>query len=286
MRNTHKEDTLLYAGVTTDRTMNLMVRKSSLRIEGDFNYRVKWVHDIFCHSMWKYILKGVGLEELHKKAGLIPAKDLEEILDRLDELRVALPRISFTDKDFRNITGLKHLSGEEIRELVQGYIDLRIYGELELYFNPGTKNFKSILLDGYPLSLVVIKKSGNYSQRNKKPEHEYFFDLTLYGLMLFHNLMSGQFTKLPPQIFYKLKPGSQEIYRKIAQHSGSTFNILTIAEYIGYSESTISNIPKIIRLVEKCLNELKKKKLILGWKSEGTGRDTKYLIQRVNILPF
>ena len=105
----HKEDALLYAGVTTDRALNLMVRKSDLRIEGDFNYRVKWIHDVFCQTMWKYILKGVGLEELHEKNGLIPPKDLNEIMKRLNELRSTLPQIKFTDKDFREITGLKHL---------------------------------------------------------------------------------------------------------------------------------------------------------------------------------
>ncbi len=59
MNNKHKEDALLYAGITTDRTLNLMVRKSSLRIEGDFNYRVKWIHDVFCQTMWKGYLQGI-----------------------------------------------------------------------------------------------------------------------------------------------------------------------------------------------------------------------------------
>jgi len=278
-----KSEALFYKGVTTDRALNLMVAKADLHIDGPFNHRTKWIHDVFCQKMWDYILEGMVPEEINKKQGLLnkPPKSLEEVNALIEELRADLPAILFTDKEFRDITGLKKLSGEEIRKLVKDYNKLSLNGFVQLYHDPETGHYKELLFDNFPIGGVLIQKSGRYSSQNKKPEYKYLMVFNFYNLIVFHNLMAVSFTKFP-QEFYKLKRAGQEIYRKIAQHRGSKFNIVTLARYIGYSEYTVkSNIWQIEKWVDVALDELKEEKFIIGWKGEGSGKRRVYTIKRI-----
>jgi hypothetical protein len=231
--------------------------------------------------MWEQILSITKPEEFEHKQELIPPQSLGEIMSMLEELKGVIPVIRFTDKKFREVTGARHLSSEEIRELVLGYSKLSITGTAQIYHDPTTGNYRELMFDDYRIAQVVIKKSGNYSRRNQKPEYEYFFDITVWGLVLFHNLYNKSFTKLPEDFATKLKPGAQEIYRKIAQFTGTTYNIQTIAKIIGYGDTTLSNIKDTQQLIEKSLNQLKQEKLIKGWSREGSGVKTKYKIKRV-----
>jgi len=273
-----KQTGLLYVGITTDRALNLLVKSKKLKILGDFNYRVKWIHDIYSQKLWEQLLTSYEAELNEKGDELIPLDDIQEALTNINDLRDILPVVEFTDRDFREITGLKHLSGEKIRELVIKYKEIKVDGEIEAYFDIRNKKFKKIMYNDCPFAEVSIRKSDKISNRNGRPMYIYRFLTTQYGLILLHNFLAHKFTKFPTE-FYKLKRASQEIFRKVVQHEKSKFRIKTIFQYISYPENP-SNWKAMMLLVENGLNELKDKKLIISWEKKGGFKEGQYKIKR------
>jgi len=277
-KNINKKANLLFTGITTDRSFNLLRENKNLHLNNKLNYREKWVHDVFTHVLFEEILESEN-NNLDSKQDLILSEDRNKLLVIIEQLNKVLPIIKFTDKKFREVTGMKHLSGEEIKKLVLRYGKLSITGKTKSFYNAKLNRYETLEFDDYRIAQAVVNETKRYSNRNHKPKHEYYFDITAWGLVLFHNLYNKRFTKFPKD-YYKLKPGSQEIYRKIVQHDGSTFNISTIAEIMGYSKKTIKNITYLQKLINNNLNQLQQKKYIKNWIQEGSGVKSKYKIKR------
>jgi len=277
-KNINKKANLLFAGIKSDRGFNMLRENKNLHLKNKLNYREKWVHDVFTQVLFEEILNAEN-NTLDGKQDLILAEDKNRLLTILEQLNGVLPIIKFTDKKFREVTGMKHLSGEEIKKLVLRYGKLSITGKTRSFHNAKLNRYETLEFDDYRIAQVVVNKTEKYSNRNHRPEYEYYFDITVWGLVLFHNLYNKNFTNFSKD-FYKLKPGSQEIYRKIAQHSGSTFKISTLAEIMDYSKNTTKNITYIQRMINNNLNQLKEKKYIKNWIKEGSGVTSKYKIKR------
>jgi hypothetical protein len=259
-----RKDGMLYFGVCTDRSFNMLVKNESSQIEvaGDFSYRVKWIHDVFSEKLWQYILEQNLLELKKEERQLLATEDFTAMTEELfSSFKEHLPVIRFTDKEFKEITGLKHLRNHQIAELVEKYICLRVKGESTALLDPDTGKYKRIKVIG-SFADVFIEETGNYSQRFQQPEHAYIFSLNFWGLVLFQNFLNKSYAKFPEE-YYKLSGEGQELYRNIAQHGQSTFSPERIAKIMGYSEST-----RTVRIIERATKHLNKMKAsgLIDWK--------------------
>jgi hypothetical protein len=259
-----RKDGMHYFGVCTDRAFNMLVKNESSEIEiaGDFSYRVKWVHDVFSEKLWQYILDQNLLELKKEERQLLPTEYFPTMTEELfSSFRKHLPAIRFTDKEFKKITGLKHLRNHQISELVEKYICLRVKGESKALLDPDTGKYRRIKVIG-SFADVFIEETGNYSKRFHKPEHVYLFSLNFWGLVLFQNFLNKSYAKFPKE-YYKLSAEGQELYRNIAQHKQSEFSPERIRKIMGYAEST--RTVQIIERASKHLNKMKAAGLI-DWK--------------------
>ena len=263
VKSRKKTDGMLYFGVCTDRAFNMLVQNdSNIEIDGDFSYRVKWVHDVLSEKLWQYILKNDLLKLKKEERQMAPTEDIVSMTEDLfSSFKQNLPVVRFTDKEFKETTGLKHLRNEQIAELVKKYIHLRITGESKALLNPETGKYREITVIG-SVADGLIKKTGNYSQRFHKPEHVYIFSLNFWGFVLFQNYLNKGFTKFPKE-YYKLSAEGQKLYRNIAQHRQSTFSPKRIAKIMGYAESTWT--ARVIERATKHLDKMKASGLI-DWK--------------------
>lgn len=79
------------ARVTTDRVFNMLYDdpERGLKIVGDFNYKVKWVHDCFTHILKKeYVDKAPRLKE-----AIFKPEDKDLIVARINEFRSYVPKL-------------------------------------------------------------------------------------------------------------------------------------------------------------------------------------------------
>jgi len=259
-----RKDGMLYFGVCTDRAFNMLVKNESSKIEidGDFSYRVKWVHDVFSEKLWQLILEEKLLELEKEKRQMLPTKDIVAMTEELfSSFRQYLPVIQFTDKEFKETIGLKHLRNHEIAELVKKYIHLRLEGESKMLLDPATGKYTSIKVIG-SIADVLIEETGNYSKRFHKPEHVYIFSPNVWGFVMYQNYLNKSYTKFPKE-YYKLSGEGQELYRNIAQYGQSTFSPERVGKIMGYAEGT--RTARIIERASKHLNKMKAAGLI-DWK--------------------
>lgn len=259
-----KKDGILKFGVCTDRAFNMLIKNESseIKVTGDFNYRVKWVHDVLSETMWQHILNNNLLELKKEERQLLSTEDIVGMTKELfSSFRERLPVIRFTDKEFKETTGLKHLRNHEIAELVKKYIKLTIEGESKALLDTETGKYTSITAIG-SIADGFINKTGKYSKRFHQPEHVYIFSLNFWGFVLFQNLLNKSYTKFPKE-YYKLNGEGQELYRNIAQFGYSEFSPERVGKIMGYAESTW--IARIIERASKHLNKMKADGLI-DWK--------------------
>ncbi len=258
-----RTDGMLYFGVCTDRAFNMLVKSdSNIEIDGDFSYRVKWVHDVLSEKLLQYILKNDLLKLKKEERQMLTTEDFTTLTEELfSSFKKHLPVIRFTDKEFKEITGLKHLRNHQISELIEKYICLRVKGESKALLDPDTRKYKRIKVIG-SFADVFIEETGNYSKRFHRPEHVYLFSLNFWGLVLFQNFLNKSYTKIPKE-YYKLSAEGQDLYRNIAQHVQSTFSPERIRKIMGYSEST-----RTIRIIERASKHLNKMKAagLINWK--------------------
>jgi hypothetical protein len=237
---------------------------SKIEIDGDFSYRVKWVHDVFSEKLWQLILEEKLLELKKEERQMLPTKDIAAMTEELfSSFRQYLPVIRFTDKEFKETIGLKHLRNHEIAELVKKYIHLRLEGESKMLLDPATGKYTSIKVIG-SIADVLIEETGNYSKRFHNPEHVYIFSLNFWGFVLFQNYLNKGYTKFPKE-YYKLTEEGQELYRNIAQHGHSFFLPERIRKIMGYAKST-----RPARVIERASKHFSKMKAagLIDWKRE------------------
>jgi hypothetical protein len=261
--------------VTTDRVFNMLYNDPDrrIRIVGDFNYKVKWIHDCFTHILKKeYVDKAPKLKE-----AIFRPEDKDKILAHINEFRSYLPQLKFTDAQFRKITGLKKVSGEEINQLVESYRKLDIKGEIFSYWDKEINRWIRASFSG-SIADVLTLETGKISPRGNKPEHEYCFSLNAGGFLLFHNLLHRRYKSFPKD-FYQLRGGAQDIYRYVAQFNASDLLIRTMSKILGYGET--KNISERKKRIDYYLNELKENGFIKDWSRRGRGQKTVYHIKRI-----
>lgn len=270
--------------IITDRDFNLLYNdpKQGTKIEGDFSYRTKWIHDVFVNELVKWNKLRMFPFEIDASAfeKSIQEDTVKIIAQNFSNLREELPVVNFTDKDFRNVTGLKHLSNEEIKSLVEKYQDLRVTGTIVRYYDELKGATHRVRLFKAPYVSIIYKETEYKSPRGQKPENEYTFLIDFGGFMVLQNLINQWFTFLPKK-FYKLPGGAQEIERKLAQFSKTQRrSITTISAWLGYVENP-KDIYSRRKLIERHLDALKKDKFLRFWKATGRGRKTVYTMVRM-----
>jgi hypothetical protein len=270
---------LMQVGVVTDRDFNMLYQnpERGTKIKGDFNYRVKWIHDVFVNRLMKFHYAAMRPFKLEANSFEKEIKEgsLAIISKEFVNLRREMPVVTFTDRDFRQDTGLKHLSGDEIYKLVAKYEDLRIEGCIARIRDEEKKVNHFIHLKNASYVTVVYDTTGRFSPRGHKPEHNYAFTINIGGFFVLQNLIREWITVLPKR-FYALRGGAQEIYRHITQF-GKTVrrSIDTISKWLGYKENP-SDIYSRRKVIEGYLDELKFNNFLKYWKAQGRGRKTVY----------
>lgn len=268
---------LVKIGIHVDRSLNLA---TNLQITGNFNYRVKWIHDVFYQKCHEWIEKNrKDSNALGKIQGneLIPILKDKQISTKLFS---SLPKIIFTDKELKDITGLKRLTGKQIKDLVEDYSSLIVKGPLAYRCDDSNKKWKYYSISG-SICTVITEESGEFSTYPKKPKFKHFFIWHPAGFLLFYNLLKGEFT-LFNKDFYKLSRQEQEIYRKVAQHSTSSFSLPQIRIILNYKKE-VKNIKQQIPTFKKYFNNLKKKKFIYSYKVKGKGKKAIFHIFRLKL---
>lgn len=275
-----KLDRITTPKVTTDPAMNIVKPGNDMEITGNFNYRAKQMHDVFYHKLSLWIRNNPKKAKLY----YFQSKSLEELLGvHLEELLTLLPPISFTDSEFRDITGLRHLSGEDIKGIAEEYSKVRLDGVF--YIADDGKKWTEYSIHSH-IAGIIIEESGDYSIRGEKPIFRYCIGWNLLTFLLFHNLLHERFT-LWGKDFYKLEGGQQNLIRYIRQFKNSKLGLEEISGIIGYDKS-VEELSKFgiqdrIRSIGDKLESLRRNKYIHSWrKKPGTkGRQTVFIINRV-----
>lgn len=283
MRHERKKglERLMQIGMVTDRDFNMLYQdlKRGTKIKGDFNYRVKWVHDVFVNRLMKFHYAAMRPFKLAANSfeKEIKEESLAIISKEFVNLRREMPVVTFTDRDFRKDTGLKHLSSDEIYELVAKYEDLKVEGCVARIRDEEKKVIHFIHLKNASYVSVVYETTGRFSPRGHKPEHNYAFTINIGIFFVLQNLVREWITVLPKR-FYALRGGTQEIYRHIAQFGRTVRrSIDTISKWLGYKENP-SDIYSRRKVIEGYLDELKFNNFLKYWKTQGRGRKTVYIM--------
>jgi len=264
--------------IITDRTFNLLTGnpEDKLRIHGRFNYQTKWIHDIYVHLLFRNHVRPMPrlTEDIFK------ASDIKILAEMIDEIRWKVPVISFSDSQARETLGLDptNFPNEEISRIVRDYAHLRVEGEIHSYWNEEQKLWKKIFLDDSLFGLFRDEPEEKYSHRGHHLDHKYVFVMNVGGLFHFQNLFYHKYSLFKKE-FYRLKPGSQNIFRYMAQYQKEALSLDEISWILGYQE-TVQNKRRRIELVIRYLDELIEKGFIRKYKPEGQGEKTVFHIWR------
>lgn len=224
--------------IVTDRTFNLLTDnpEDKLKIHGRFNYQTKWVHDVYVHILFRDHIRPFP----RLTSDLFKPPEIKALVEKIDEIRWKLPVISFSDSEFKETLGLnpKNFSNEKISQIVRDYVHLRIEGEIYSYWNEGERQWDKIFLDDSLFGLFRNEPE-RYSHRGHCPDHKYVFTMNVGGLFHFQNLFYHKFS-LFRKPFYRLKPGSQDLYRHIAQYQSEHLGMERISRILGYKETAIN----------------------------------------------
>jgi len=248
--------------VYTDRGFNMLHGNQEVVIEGDLNYKVKWVHDVITETLWQHIQEQ-GIEKQRKP--LMDIKNADDLINKVSQLKVGedLPILTFTDSDFRKITGRDRLTGEQILELVRKYSKITVDGILATFWSTERKKYETVGVAGTMFE-VIWKESGEVSNRNKKPIWKYTVLMHVWGFMLYNNLLQHKFTGFD-RGFYKLKGSQQELVRLLSQFNNSSYKFSTVLKILGMKEDA-KNPRRQMQLVVKHLKETEKKGYINNWR--------------------
>lgn len=190
-----------------------------------------------------------------------------------------MPVISFSDSEFKKILDLnpKNYSNEIISQIVRDYVHLRIEGEIYSYWNEEEGKREKIFLDDSLFGLFRNEPE-RYSHRGHCPDHKYVFVINVGGLFHFQNLFYLKFL-LFRKLFYRLKPGSQDLYRHISQYQSEHLDMEKISRILGYKEKVINKRQRIEE-IKKYLEELRAKGFIRRFEIEGRGEKSLFHIWR------
>jgi hypothetical protein len=194
---------------------------------------------------------------------------------------------TLTDDNVRRITGRTDLRGWEIEELFREVRrKANVEGRWKVFYDEG--HWHEIQLDGSLISDLLEPKTCGIATRRKnisekhREKKAYTFRLgTIAGLYILSNLAKGKF-KVFPKDFYKMKFGSQEIYRYISSFEGDRRGVnLTyrgLSTLLGLKEYT--SIPyKRTQQFKVYLEEICKV-MGLSYKVKGRGEKTVFSITK------
>lgn len=193
---------------------------------------------------------------------------------------------SFTDDDVRKITSRKDLTGQQIGQMFRKILNnSSVEGRWKVFYDD--RHWHEVELYGHVISDLKIDKYGQASRRKNIPEEsktkkKYTFRLgTIAGLYILSNLAKGMF-KIFPREFYRMKLGSQEIYRYISTFEGSregvniTYHALSLL--LGLKQNT-ANPDGRIRQFKVYFDEVCEV-IGLELKQKGRGESTVFHVHR------
>ncbi len=247
--------------VYTDRAFNLIYGNQKNQVGGRLNYKTRWVHDVISETLWQWINKNKISKQKRPLIVIDNADDLLHIFAQLDRTK-DLPVLYFTDKDFRQITGRKRLSGEEIKNLVTEYTYVTIDGEVPSYWNSEKKTYEKVKVSG-PLFDVICEPSGQVTRRNNKPINEYKILMNLWGFILYNNMLQHKFTGFE-KAFYLLRGSQQNLVRFLSQFKVGDYKLSTLIDIFGFKRDSIYRRKQKERIISH-LNDLKTLGFIKNW---------------------
>lgn len=267
-------------GVVTDQVLNRFVEKDSgkLEIVGKFNYQTKMVHDVYSD----FLFRENALPTKRLETDMFKPEDMGEMLYAVNDLRMLVPRIIFSDSEFRKTLDLPSniYTNKKIAEIVSDYSDLKLKGEVLGYWDEKEDEWHDILLNGSFVDVLIDKPrriKGNY------PEHIYFFMMNIGGFFHFQNFLYHK-VKLFPQRFYRMRPESQNLYRFLTRYTNIDLTLNEISKIIGYKEDAKNERQRIGWIINH-LDEIKKNRLVQRYRPKGTGKGTVFSISRYQKWP-
>ena len=268
--------------IATDRCFNIIPHPdNNLKITGDWNYQVRQVHDMYTNLQFK---ENILLKPGRALLPFITKEQIPELIDAVNYYRYCVPKVSYTDYDFRKTFGLWKLSNNDVLNLHEKYVGLKLDGTCYAYYDPEDPEHKwhQVRVIGV-IAEIAIETTGRFNPGRKKPgkkepgkkepkepepEHRYTFVPGMAGVLFFQVLNQGKTTLLKKE-FYHYKPSEQNIIRYCSQWPFLTTKISPrlMARLMEWQQPENSmEIWWLVDAATKRLKEMKEKRLI--WKGE------------------
>ncbi len=263
-------ESLIHSGIITDRLLDLA------EFEKPLSHWAIAVHHVFCHKLFHDYIKD---HPLMKKKFFSIDDFVDMIRSFPKDIQIYLPKPSFTDSEFRKITGTK-LTRSQILKAVKEYEDLKIKVIHASVYNKEEKKDVEIetrreLYTREPVGKILYDTTNTtfiYKDRKSKKiknakENKYYLSLNLLGFIIWCRFFNQNFEIKNPKV-YQL-PGysggrAQKIYHKIYSFQSVKRDIVVLSEYAGYLTENF-HIPKRRKDIERLLKILKENGLIYSW---------------------
>ena len=204
-------------------TSNILQKNIECKVEGFEDTKAKWIVDCIIDTIGRDIdFRELGIQEFSE----LYVADIDEIKKHPERL-AKMPPCILTDDGIRQTIGRPDLRGWQIKEkILQVWKRVNFEGKFECFY--ANKKWHAIEIHSHLLDDVHIEEDGIASRRknlrkdkDSRTKHKYICHLgTTFGVIILANLAKGKF-KIFPKKFYKMKLGSQEIYRYYSVFKGS-----------------------------------------------------------------
>lgn len=235
-------------------------------------------------------------EEGEEKEFWLDRGNLKEVTHYLAKLKKddpityedSVPNAEFDCKDVRNRTGKKRLKNAEIFALVKKFVGSPIVRMSKPFIAEDGDSYE---IPGEIDNVCKIEflKTGKFSNRNKEPEYYFRAIFDRDASLDFWNCVRLRLFDYRAPSYYRLKPGSQLIFRAIGWTKG--VSRLTLEELCRIAGMKSKNITVQQKIIESYLNELEEKKWIKYWKPDerrvglGGKKEVLYTIFKAKKLP-
>ncbi len=255
------------------------------------SYKAYWIGDCIVRAIVDEY--GFFTEEKEKEPFYMKEEDLKRIERDLAALALRdpktyadlVPKVFLTDYSIRDMLG-KRLTNADIFSLVKEFVGTVV----------DRRSRKKITEDGDRwlvfgqldnICKVNYLETGRFSARNRHPEHAYKFIFDRAASIDFWNSVRlGLFDCRPPS-YYRLKGGSQLIYRAIGWTDKPSH--LELKQLCRIAKIKTKNVTWQQRYIESYLDELKASGFIRDWKKrikkKSSVREIWYDIRKIKRLP-
>jgi len=272
-------------GVASERAFNLLRLSPAdfkgfeqVRVEGEINYKLAWLVDVIAH---------VFVTQNNNSAIDSKKDDIERIdyalVKKDNESFLLQPIVSLDIEQFNKILG-KRVSKKQFEQLVNQLYNLSIEGFLKARYNPETKEWSRVGIQGRLVSEIKKHQLGTYWSKKYKirSETKIFVFNTSWGYLFLRNLMNRSFL-IKPRKLYSMSRSAQCIYNFIMLQPSSFVKVKigNLQKIIGLESS---NVVRLQRYIESGLNALKDNKYITGWSRNGKGSGVIYTINKTSMF--